>query len=78
MVMLAEQCGGWSAMSIVVGPHKGRHRPSVAVGIPVYGSFPLAPTDKRDGRNEREMNLKSGELYFINEVDVLTGASSDF
>lgn len=24
------------------------------------------------------MNLKSGELYFINEVDVLTGASSDF
>ena len=33
---------------------------------------------KRDRRNERDMNLKSGELYFINEVDVLTGASSDF
>jgi hypothetical protein len=78
MVMLAEQCGGRSAMSIVVVPQKGRHRPSAAVGIPVYGSFPSAPTDKRDLRGERDMNLKSGELYFINEVDVLTGVASNF
>lgn len=29
---------------------------------------------EHDGRNERDMNLKSGEPYFINEVDVLTGS----
>jgi hypothetical protein len=47
-------------------------------GIPAYGFLPAAEMTEHDGRSERDMNLKSGELYFINEVDVLTGVASNF
>jgi hypothetical protein len=50
-----------------------------AVGdVPAYGFLPASEMTKHDGRSERDMNLKSGELYFINEVDVLTGVASNF
>ena len=47
-------------------------------GIPAYGFLPAWEIVEHDGRGERDMNLKSGELYFINEVDVLTGVASNF
>jgi hypothetical protein len=47
-------------------------------GIPAYGFLLAEEMTEHDGRGERDMNLKSGELYFINEVDVLTGVASNF
>ena len=46
-------------------------------GIPAYGFLPAAEMTEHDGRGERGMNLKSGELYFINEVHVLWKTSPE-